>query len=100
MDAADVRVADIADTRGPERELDERLASICVAEELRELTVSALWRWPSTAYGVTFSSAATKWVVGVGSRPAPETPLFASTTAASIRRARASGASARIVAVE
>ena len=55
-------------------------------------------RRPRTAF--TFSSADTKCVRSFASRPAPDTPLFASTTASAIRPARASGASARIAAVE
>ncbi len=46
-----------------------------------------------------FSSALTKCVVAVASRPAPETPDFASTITSPISPARASGASAISVAV-
>ena len=62
-------------------------------------SISGVWRWRSTLYGVTFSSAEMKCVPAVGSRPAPETPDFASTTTSPISPARASGASASSAAV-
>ena len=62
-------------------------------------SISGVWRWRSTLYGVMFSSAEMKCVAGVGSRPAPETPDFASITTSPISPARASGASASSAAV-
>ena len=62
-------------------------------------SISGVWRWRSTLYGVTFSSAVMKCVVAVGSRPAPDTPDFASTITSPSRPARASGASASSAAV-
>ena len=55
-------------------------------------SISGVWRWRSTLYGVMFSSAEMKWVDWVGERPAPETPDFASITTSPIAPARASGA--------
>jgi hypothetical protein len=62
-------------------------------------SISGVWRWRSTLYGVMFSSAEMKWVVGDGERPAPETPDFASITTSAIAPARASGASPSSAAV-
>ena len=62
-------------------------------------SISGVWRCRSTLYGVMFSSAEMKCVVAVGSRPAPDTPDFASITTSPISPARASGARASSVAV-
>ena len=62
-------------------------------------SISGVWRWRPTLYGVTVSSTATKCLLALGSRPAPDTPDLASMTTSPSSPARASGASARIAAV-
>ena len=62
-------------------------------------SISPMWRWVKMPYALTLSLTSPKWRSALGSRPAPETPLLASTTTSAIRPARASGARARIVVV-
>jgi hypothetical protein len=69
----------------------------CAPAARSSWSISGMWRWRPTPYGVTFSSADTKCVVSLAVRPAPDTPLLASTTTSAIWGA--SGASASSVAV-
>ena len=62
-------------------------------------SISPMWRWVNIAYALTLSLTSPKWRSALGSRPAPDTPLLASTTTSAIRPARASGARARIEVV-
>ena len=48
-------------------------------------SISATWRWPPRPYAFTLSLTSPNIRSGFASRPAPETPLLASTTRSSIR---------------
>ena len=73
--------------------------STCTASPLTwesACSISAVWRWVSRPYAVTFSSTSENRLVVFGPRPAPDTPDTAFTTmpVGSTKPCASSGASA------